>query len=493
MSILQIEPLTLRISDVHSAASDKVILENTSLAIDKKRKYALLGKNGCGKSTLLKYIQKQLPYDCHLCEQEVSDSDKTCYEHFISLFPEIDAVFKQPDSVERDTVLVENDFDKVNVLIRRLAAGLDINLDVKINQLSGGWKMRLSIAGGILLKPKLLILDEPTNHLDLEATVFLTEFLQEYRNAILVVSHDEAFIDNVSDFLWYITDDRQLRVFATDYHTFRQQLKDEYDIATKHYKDYQKKLANYKKSGKTKEEVDKFIKKHDMPRPNPPYEVRVLFYQVPVIERCIIELEHVSFNYPFVAEDGSAGTKQILKDINFSVWMNSRITLTGKNGSGKSTLLKLIAGQLEPSAGYRHFDQRIRVGYYSQHFNLPEDITPVQYLMNVSIEKVEEQKARQYLGTIGLKTESHGKLIGELSGGQKSRTLLASLFLIQPHILLLDEPTNHLDIETIEGLTNAINEYSGGLVMITHDKRLIEKTESEIYVVENQGVKKVSK
>jgi ATPase subunit of ABC transporter with duplicated ATPase domains len=484
MSILNIEPLNLRISDVHSATSDKVILENTTLAIDKKRKYALLGKNGCGKSTLLKFVQSKLnSKDCHLCEQEVAASDKTCYEYFISLFPEIEAVYNQPESEERDNILIEEDFDGLNAIINKLAAGLNINLDAKVSELSGGWRMRLSIAGGILMKPKLLILDEPTNHLDLEATEFLTEFLQDYRNAILFVSHDQAFIDNVSDFLWYITDDKQLRVFATDYRTFRQQLRDEWETAEKKYKDYSKKLNTFKKSNKTKEEVEQFVKKNEVQRPTKPYEVSVLFYQVPVIERSIIQLEKVGFSY---------GENEILKNISFSIWMNSRITLTGKNGSGKSTLLKLIAGSLEPSVGLRSFDQRIRIGYYSQHTNLPEDITPVQYLMNVAIEKIDEQKARQYLGTIGIKTESHLKLIGELSGGQKSRTLLASLFLIQPHILLLDEPTNHLDIETIEGLTNAINEYSGGLVMITHDKRLIENTESEIYLVENQGIKKIS-
>lgn len=495
MSILNIEPLNLRISDValmgkhqpragvHSATSDKVILENTSLAIDKKRKYALLGKNGCGKSTLLKFVQSKLnPKDCYLCEQEVSDSDKTCYSYFISLFPEIDAVFNNEDSEERDQVLIDNDFDSLNPLIHKLAAGLSIDLDSRVNELSGGWKMRLSIAGGILLKPKLLILDEPTNHLDLEATEFLTEFLQEYPKAILFVSHDQAFIDNVSDFLWYITDDQKLRVFATDYQTFRQQLKDEWEIGEKKYKEYQKKLTAFKKSNKTKDEVTQYVKKNEVIRPGKPYEVNVLFYQVPVIERSIIELENVGFSY---------GEKEILSNINFSVWMNSRITITGKNGSGKSTLLKLLAGKLEPTEGIRRFDERIRIGYYSQHTNLPEDITPVQYLMDVAIEKIDEQKARQYLGTIGIKSESHLKLIGELSGGQKSRTLLASLFLIQPHILLLDEPTNHLDIETIEGLTNAINEYTGGLVMITHDRRLIDNTESDIYLVEEKSLDKL--
>jgi len=475
MSILNIEPLNLRISDIYSANSDKVILEDTTLAIDKKKKYALLGKNGCGKSTLLKFVQSKVQ-NCYLCEQEVPDSDKTCYEYFISLFPEIDAVFKKEDSEERDQIMVDYDFDKLNALIHKLAAGLSIELNKKVCELSGGWKMRLSIAGGILLKPKLLILDEPTNHLDLEATEFLTEFLQEYRNSILFVSHDQAFIDNVSDFLWFITEDRKLRVFATDYQTFRQQLREEWEIGEKKYKDYYKKLTTFKKSNKTKDEIEEYIKKHEVIRPPKPYEVNVLFYQVPVIERCIIQLENVGFSY---------GENEILSNINLPIWMNSRITLTGKNGSGKSTLLKLLAGQLPPESGLRHFDQRIRIGYYSQHINLPEDITPVQYLMNVAIEKIDEQKARQYLGTIGIKSESHLKLIGELSGGQKSRTLLASLFLIQPHILLLDEPTNHLDIETIEGLTNAINEYTGGLVMITHDKRLIENTESEIYLVEN--------
>ena len=125
MSILNIEPLHLRISDVHSASSDKVILENTSLAIDKKRKYALLGKNGCGKSTLLKFVQSNVhPKDCHLCEQEVTDSDKSCYEHFISLFPEIDAVYKKEESEERDQILMDNDFDSHNAVIQKFASVL---------------------------------------------------------------------------------------------------------------------------------------------------------------------------------------------------------------------------------------------------------------------------------------------------------------------------------------------------------------------------------
>lgn len=488
MSILNIEPFSLSISTVHDSDRDQVILEDTVLSIDKKTNYALIGKNGCGKSTLLTFIYNKLKEEnknVHICQQEIDVlPNKKVIEYFYELFPEINEKFlvysdESLDQEKRDEAeifLSENGFGKLNSNIMKLCNGLSIDTNQFIENMSGGWRMRLSLATGILLKPDLLILDEPTNHLDLEAVDFLAEYLQDYKKSVLIVSHDASFIDNTCDFIWYFSPDKKLRVFNSDYKSFKQQLSDEYEQNAQKFKDYEKNLQKQKKANKTKEEIEKFIKKNEVKRPEKPYSVRIIFNHVPVIDKLVILAEKVKFGY--------SESQIIFENLEFGLAMNSRICLVGLNGKGKSTLLKLLANKLQPLEGNMWFDPRIRIGYYSQNLDLPGEITPIEYLQQVSIEKIDDQKARQYLGTIGVAKDCHTKLIKELSGGQKSKTILASLFLIQPHVLLLDEPTNHLDIETIDALASAINNYSGGLMMITHDRRLIETTQCQIINIE---------
>ena len=219
--------------------------------------------------------------------------------------------------------------------------------------------------------------------------------------------------------------------------------------------------------------------------------VNIDFEEVNDLARPVIEMSDVSFGY---SED-----KVLFENINFGMDMDSRITLVGPNGIGKSTFLKLIVGELNAKTGYINRNNKLRIGYYHQHFDnyLPMDQTPIEYIMSVYKPGNDEdelagsnleQFIRKHLGKISLEGNAHTKLIKSLSGGQKARVALVSLILQRPHILMLDEPTNHLDIESINGLINGINNFNGGVFIISHDSELITQTDSVLWVVDKKGI-----
>jgi ATPase subunit of ABC transporter with duplicated ATPase domains len=264
-------------------------------------------------------------------------------------------------------------------------------------------------------------------------------------------------------------------------------MEDKEKETNKNYEKFNKKLEEMKKKSIPKKDVDEFIKKEGVPRPPKPYVVNITFDDVVELStRNIIEFKEVEFGYP--------NSQPIYSKLNISLGMGSRIVLVGPNGCGKTTFFKLASGQLKPSGGYVISDERLRVGYYNQQIvdHLPLELNSIEYLQFLN-PKLDTNQCRTILGKLGIKKIDNLDLptnkIGNLSGGQKARVSFASVQMANPHLILLDEPTNHLDLESIEGLIKGINQFNGGIVIITHDMYFIESIHNtNIYQVKSSNI-----
>jgi ATP-binding cassette subfamily F protein 1 len=383
---------------------------------------------------------------------------------------------------------------------------------------SGGWRMRISLARALFIEPTCLLLDEPTNHLDLRAVIWLEEYLMRWKKTLVVVSHDRDFLSSVTTDIVHLHD-HKLDQYKGSFDQFEEMYEIRRREANKAYEKYEKELKAAKKaSSKSKQQdvKDKAKKNQErkaggnkknkgmmmdddddgptqLPEKWADYNVKFSFPTPTELPPPLIGLNDCSFSYP-----GLKGFS--LDKINLGIDMGTRVAVIGPNGAGKSTLMNLLAGDLEPTEGDSRRSHALRIGRYSQHFVdvLAMDENPVEYLRrkytkeNGSSYKPEEIRAK--LGRFGLPGHNHLTPIVKLSGGQKARVVFTAIGLSNPHILLLDEPTNHLDMQSIDALADALNEFEGGVVMITHDAHICETVldaeTSEIWVVDEGKVDK---
>jgi ATP-binding cassette subfamily F protein 1 len=468
----------------------KLILHKTDFIISSNKKYGLIGKNGIGKSTIINYIIKQKELNdvtTYLVSQELHiDDDITVFELILQSNKKIYDLHKSLELIEDEysdeyceiiDKLDDLDYEKEKSKIYKILFGLGFNsnqCDESVKTFSGGWRMRISLGRALYITPELLILDEPTNHLDLEGNIWLCNYLQKYKNTLILISHDIEFLDEVCTNIIHI-ENLKLNYYKGGYYVFQTIYEKEKEKIEKLYEECEKKINAYKRSGKTKNEINDFIKKNPLPELNYEKPIRIDFGEIPEDMKNLILLNNVSFCYD---------DKIILDNINFSVDASRHIALVGKNGGGKSTLMKLMVHELKQQSGDIILDRQIRIGYFNQHTieNLPLDTKVIDYLKN-KFNDYKEQEIREYLGRIGLKSNEHTLNIGVLSGGQKIRIALVELQMIKPHVLLLDEPTNHLDIKTIESLKIAINNFNGGVIIITHNIDLITQTECDVWKI----------
>ncbi|KAJ1435451.1 P-loop containing nucleoside triphosphate hydrolase [Sesbania bispinosa] len=465
------------------------LLKNTSMRISHGKRYGLVGPNGKGKSTLLKLLAwRKIPVpkniDVLLVEQEVVGDDKTALEAVVSANDELVKIRQEvsalqnvssvEESVDKDNNYEEDDageklaelYEKLQLMgsdaaeaqASKILAGLGFTKDMQgrpTKSFSGGWRMRISLARALFVQPTLLLLDEPTNHLDLRAVLWLEEYLCRWKKTLVVVSHDRDFLNTVKD---------------------------------------RAKFAAAKEASKSKGKgkVDEDEAPPEVPQKWRDYSVEFHFPEPTELTPPLLQLIEVSFSYPN-REDFR------LSSVDVGIDMGTRVAIVGPNGAGKSTLLNLLAGDLVPTEGEVRRSQKLRIGRYSQHFVdlLTMDETPVQYLLRLhpDQEGLSKQEAvRAKLGKFGLPSHNHLTPIVKLSGGQKARVVFTSISMSKPHILLLDEPTNHLDMQSIDALADALDEFTGGVVLVSHDSRLISRVcedeeRSQIWVVEDGTVR----
>ncbi|XP_047134237.1 ATP-binding cassette sub-family F member 1 isoform X1 [Hydra vulgaris] len=522
----------IKIEKFSIAARGKDLFVNASLNITQGRRYGLVGPNGMGKTTLLVHIARNklaIPpnIDVLLCEQDIQVDDTPAVEmvlkadkkrlqllaeekHLLETINSKNEKVSDAANLRLKEVYVELDAigaDKAESRARRILSGLGFTTEMQsrpTKNFSGGWRMRVSLARALFVEPTLLLLDEPTNHLDLNAVIWLDNYLQQWKKTLLVVSHDQHFLDNLCTDIIHL-DQQKLFYYKGNYSSFKKMYKQKLREHEKAYEKQEKQIKALKASGKsskvaeaqakvtTSRKKEKNMSKKELEeastqqaellfRPKE-YKVKFTFKSPPPLNPPILGLKNASFGYE--------GQPLLFKNIEFGLDMSSRIAIVGPNGVGKSTILKLLTGQLNLVEGELIRNSRLRIGFYNQHSSdqLTLHETSVEYLQRNF--NMDYQDSRKLLGRFGLAGHAHTIQIRDLSGGQKSRVALADMACREPDIIILDEPTNNLDIESIDALAEAINDFKGGVIIVSHDARLILETNCQLWVVENKTMEEI--
>jgi ATP-binding cassette subfamily F protein 1 len=486
----------------------KQLFNNANLVISYGKRYGLIGPNGKGKTTILNHIAKRLfpmspDLDILLVEQEVQPTEKSVLDVVLDANEKKRKLEAERDSLQ-NIMETQDDFDdslldelqdieeellsigseKDESDVRRILNGLGFlggDHERPTKDFSGGWRMRVAIAKALYMKPTLLLLDEPTNHLDLNAVIWLTNYLSTWKKSLLIVSHNQHFLNDVCTDILHISE-MKLDHYRGNYYKFTRALKQKNREREKEWNKIEKRIKEMQKKGTPKKDVQTFKDTCGVLKPEKDYIVNINFGKPNALSIPVLTINDISFSYD--------GKKDILKNVDFGMDLDSRITIVGPNGAGKSTFINLLVGNLNPTNGSVFRNNNLKIAYYNQHFIdvLPMDKTPIEYLQ--TIDNLPEQEIRKLLGTIGLEGSAHLKKINTLSGGQKARVVLVSCQMLKPHVLVMDEPTNHLDIESINGLVEGINNFEGGVLIVSHDMNLITETECVLWVCENNTIKK---
>ncbi|KAL7715114.1 GCN20-type ATP-binding cassette protein GCN3 [Entamoeba marina] len=505
----------IKIENFNLQVPGKVLLHDSSLTMGFGSKYGLVGKNGIGKSVLMCAISGResgtpfgnIPANIRILhvQQEVPGNDQTPLQTVLEADIERLWLLKEEQrlTAEKDKEVEVNDDEeykepaydltdiyermreiethKAEPRARKILKGLGFAEDEMATkttkEYSGGWRMRISLATALFLQPDLLILDEPTNHLDLNAVIWLEHYLMSWKKSLLLVSHDTAFLNNVCDHIVHFSN-QTLTTYRGDYHSFNKALKMKDNSEKKKGRVEKAEAIKDKKKGQAKKKKTEELTKQEKAVKELEGKAPVFEFPDPgVIETCAVEFDDVNFQY-------EGAKSEIFKNLQFGIYLDSRIGLVGPNGTGKSTLMKLIDGGLKETKGYISRDRQLRMGRFHQHHvdQLPMEDTSVEY-MQKAFPTAQMQEIRQFLGKFGLKGTTPLQKIQTLSGGQKSRLVFAEICWKKPHLLLLDEPTNHLDADTIDSLVDGLSEFGGGVVLISHHQHLIEAACNEIWVV----------
>ena len=393
--------------------------------------------------------------------------------------------------------LAEMDSDKAESRAASILAGLGFSTERQqfaTKTFSGGWRMRLALARALFCEPDLLLLDEPSNMLDVPSITFLSDYLQGYPSTVLVVSHDRAFLNEVATDIIHQHSERLDYYRGANFDAFYATKEERRKVAKKEYENQMVQRAhlqafidkfryNAAKSSEAQSRIKKLEKMPILEPPEAEYSVKFTFPAVEKLSPPIVQMSEVKFGY--------AKDRMLLSNVDLDVQLDSRIGIVGPNGAGKTTILKLLIGKLEALSGIISAHPRLRIGFFAQHHvdALDLDASAVSFMAKNYPGRTDEEYRRQ-LGAFGITGTTGLQKMELLSGGQKSRVAFACLALTQPHILVLDEPSNHLDIEAMDALSVALNEYQGGVLMVSHDVTMLQTVCTSLWVCDQGTVEK---
>lgn len=514
------------------------ILSDASLTLAHQRRYGLVGQNGIGKSTLLRALsRRELNIPKHITilhvEQELRGDDTPALQAVLdadvwrkSLLQEEQKITERIEEIEElrkhfdedsnevmkldnergdldkhlqeiNEKLYEMESDKAESRAASILFGLGFSKESQsnpTNSFSGGWRMRLSLARALFCEPDLLLLDEPSNMLDVPSITYLAKYLQGYQGTVLVVSHDRAFLNEVATDIIHQHSERLDYYRGSNFDSFHatreERIKNqrrEYENQMAYRQHLQAFIDKFRYNAAKSSEAQSRIKKLEkLPVLEPPEDDKIISFKFPDpdgLSPPILQMHDVAFGY--------TPEKILLKNVDMDVQMDSRIAFCGGNGTGKTTLLTLLLDQLRPLEGVITKNGRLRVGYFAQHHVDAMDLTlsAVTWMAQAYPGKSDEEY-RRHLGSFGITGTLGLQKMELLSGGQKSRVAFAALCLNQPHILILDEPSNHLDTQGLDALADALINFKGGVLMVSHDVSTIERVCNEIWVCEDRTVKK---
>ena len=510
----------IRLNSLSLMRGTKVLFDAADLTINPGEKVGLIGANGSGKSTLFAMLRDELHPDggaidfpkawrvAHVA-QETPALERSALDYAIdgdaqlrTLENELSALEAQGSEADGHRIaelhglLADADAYTVRSRAEQLLTGLGFTLaqmSQPVASFSGGWRMRLNLAQALMCPSELLLLDEPTNHLDLDAILWLEDWLKRYPGTLLVISHDRDFLDGLTNVIVHI-DERKLKRYSGNYSSFERQRAAQLELAAAMLDKQQRKRAHLQsfidrfkaqatKAKQAQSRIKALARMEELAPLRAAAEFSFEFREPDRAPNPLLVLDKVDAGYR--AKDGAAGdAKVIVSGIEFSLQGGQRIGLLGVNGAGKSTLIKTIAGDIDPLSGSARLGKGLVIGYFAQHQleMLRSDDTPLMALARIAPD-VREQELRDFLGSFNFPGEMVKSPIAPFSGGEKARLALALIVWQKPNLLLLDEPTNHLDLETREALTEALAQFDGTLLLVSHDRHLLRATTDEFIIV----------
>ena len=500
----------LNLNGITVRLGGRTILDRATAALPPYGRVGLIGRNGAGKSTLMKVMIGSLEADDGSLDmpkgtrigyiaQEAPAGDSTPFDTVLAADTERAALIieSEQEGLDPDRMaevherLIAIDAYTAPARASRILVGLGFDEEMQgkpLDSFSGGWKMRVALASLLFSQPDLLLLDEPSNHLDLEATLWLENFLKGYPAMMVVISHERDLLNNVVDHILHL-DNGQVTLYSGGYDSFERQRAERAAqlAAAKASQDAQRaKLQEYVARNSARASTAKQAQSR----------AKALARMQPIA--AMAEDPTLSFDFPSpeelkpplvtldLASVGYTAGKPILERLNLRIDPDDRIALLGRNGNGKTTLARLLAAQLTPMEGAMSASGKMRVGYFTQYQveELDGDDTPLEH-MTQQMKGASPGAVRAQLGRFGFSGAKATTKVGKLSGGERARLALALITRDAPHMLILDEPTNHLDVDAREALVQALNEYEGTVVLVSHDRHMLELTADRLVLVDN--------